>query len=95
MGGVITEDFDEDSAAFCREGAKWFWETVTLEDTPDQDAGFHARVDGVHTELKPHVCDNCCVNPSTDHGPEWRRGVWGSPVKYARLEGPRPTDTPS
>ncbi|WP_416985972.1 FAD-binding oxidoreductase [Streptomyces sp. T028] len=86
MGGAITEDFDEDSAAFSREGANWFWETVTLWDTPDQDAGFHAWVDGVHAELKPHVRDNCYVNLSTDNGPEWRRGVWGSAGKYARLE---------
>ncbi|MFJ8716168.1 BBE domain-containing protein [Streptomyces violaceus] len=30
--------------------------------------------------------DNCYISLSTDNGPEWRRGVWGSPAKYARLE---------
>ncbi|MDX3640829.1 BBE domain-containing protein [Streptomyces sp. MB09-02B] len=86
MGGAITEDFDEDPAAFSREGANWFWETVTLWDTADQDAGFHAWVDGVHAELKPHVRSNCYVNLSTDNGADGRRGVWGSTERYARLE---------
>ncbi|WP_416979612.1 FAD-binding oxidoreductase [Streptomyces sp. T028] len=86
MGGAISEDFDEDCAAFSREGANWFWEAVTVWDLPEHDEGFRAWVDGVHAELKPHVRANCYVNLSTDNGPEWRRGVWGRPEKYARLE---------
>ncbi|WP_329544381.1 BBE domain-containing protein [Streptomyces sp. NBC_01356] len=76
----------EDSAAFSREGANWFWETGTLWDVPEGDEPFHQWVDGVHAELRPHVRDNCYVNLSTDNGPEWRRGVWGRLEKYARLE---------
>ena len=85
MGGAISEDFAEDSTAFSREGTLWFWETATQWDRPEDDKAFHDWADAVHAELKPHALDSCYVNLSTDMGPEWRRGVWGGPEKYARL----------
>ena len=94
MGGAISEDYDEDSMAFSREGAGWFWETVTQWDLPEHDKAFQSWVDGVHAELEPHVRDNCYINLSTDMGPEWRRGVWGSPEKYARLTQAKTTWDP-
>lgn len=93
MGGAVTEDFDEDSAAFSREGANWFWETVTLWDTPDEDAGFHAWVDGVHAELKPHVRANCYVNLSTTTAPSGAEGCGGAPRGAPGWSGRRPTGT--
>jgi hypothetical protein len=85
MGGAISEDFDEESAAFSREGASWLWEIVTEWDQPADDKVFHDWVDGARADIKPHLRSNCYVNLSTDHGPAWRRGVWGSPDKYTRL----------
>ncbi|MGW0583000.1 BBE domain-containing protein, partial [Streptomyces sp. NPDC002920] len=85
MGGAISEDFAEDSMAFSREGTVWFWEAVTQWDRPEDDKGFHDWVDALYADLRPHARDNCYVNLTTDMGPEWRRGVWGSPEKYARL----------
>ncbi|MCR8945137.1 FAD-dependent oxidoreductase [Streptomyces sp. OUCMDZ-4982] len=86
MGGAISEDFAEDSVAFSREGANWFWETVTQWDEPEDSPVHLAWADTLHTELKPHLRDNCYINLSTDLGPEWRRHAWGSPGKYERLQ---------
>ncbi len=85
MGGAISEDFDEDSAAFSRVGARWFWEAVGQWDDPVQDAEFDAwterAVQGVATELRA----NGYVNLSTDRGPQWLQGLYGSEAKYRRL----------
>lgn len=85
MGGAISEDFSENDTAFSREGAPWFWEIVTEWDRPEDDATFHRWVDDTRADIKPHLRSNSYVNLSTDEGPAWRRGVWGSPEKYARL----------
>jgi hypothetical protein len=85
MGGAISEDFDENDTAFSREGAPWFWEIVTEWDRAEDDATFHCWVDDARADIKPHLRSNAYVNLSTDDGPAWRRGVWGSPEKYARL----------
>jgi hypothetical protein len=85
MGGAISEDFSENDTAFSREGAPWFWEIVTEWDRPDDDATFHRWVDDTRAAIKPHLRSNSYVNLSTDEGPAWRRGVWGSPEKYTRL----------
>jgi hypothetical protein len=85
MGGAVSEDFSENDTAFSREGAPWFWEIVTEWDRPEDDATFHRWVDDTRADIKPHLRSNSYVNLSTDEGPAWRRGVWGSPEKYARL----------
>jgi hypothetical protein len=85
LGGAISEDFDEDSCAFSREGATWFWEVATQWDEPVDDTKFMAWADGLDADLRPAFRDNCYINLTTDLGPEWRRGAWGSPEKYRRL----------
>ncbi|GAA5155089.1 FAD-binding oxidoreductase [Pseudonocardia eucalypti] len=85
MGGAISDDHAEDATAFSREGTRWLWETVTEWDDPADDATFTGWLDGVRADLKPHLRSNGYVNLTTDDGPGWRRGVWGSPAKYARL----------
>ncbi|MFK0113003.1 FAD-binding oxidoreductase [Streptomyces sp. NPDC091217] len=94
MGGAITEDFDEDSMAFSRKGANWFCGTVTQWDLPEDDERFMRWVDTVQADLKPYARDNCYINLSADMGPEWRRGLWGSPEKYARLQRAKATWDP-
>lgn len=85
LGGAISEDFAEDTCAFSREGATWFWEVATQWDHADDDEKFMTWADRLHADLKPHVRDNCYINLTTDMGPEWRSGAWGSPAKYQRL----------
>jgi len=85
LGGAISEDFDEDSCAFSRQDATWFWEVATQWDDPTDDAKFMAWADGLHADIRPHLLHNCYVNLTTDLGPEWRRHAWGSADKYRRL----------
>jgi hypothetical protein len=85
MGGAISDDFTEDSCAFSREGATWFWEVATQWDDADDDEKFMTWADGLYTDLKPHVGGNGYINLTNDMGPQWRKGVWGSPAKYQRL----------
>ncbi|WP_331772887.1 FAD-binding oxidoreductase (plasmid) [Embleya sp. NBC_00888] len=85
MGGAISEDFDEDSAAFSREGASWMWEVITEWDSPADDDTFHGWLDNARAELMPHLRGNCYINLSTDSGPEWRRSAWGGEERYSRL----------
>jgi hypothetical protein len=85
LGGAISEDFEEDSCAFSREGATWFWEVATQWDDEHDDLTFMRWADGLDAELRPHMRDNCYINLTTDMGPEWRSGAWGSPAKYGRL----------
>lgn len=86
LGGAISEDYAEDSVAFSREGAGWFWETVGLWEGPENDEIFVRWVDDMLAALKPHLRSNGYVNLSTDQGAEWLRGLYGSPTKYQRLE---------
>ncbi|WP_416979697.1 FAD-binding oxidoreductase [Streptomyces sp. T028] len=85
MGGAISNDFAEDSVAFSREGAGWFWETLGQWDGEENDAAYVAWVDGVRTAMRPHLRANGYVNLSVDQGPKWLRGLYGSPAKFARL----------
>ena len=36
-------------------------------------------------ELEPHLRSNWYLNLFTDQDSNWRRGIWGSTAKYARL----------
>ncbi|MBF6169239.1 BBE domain-containing protein [Streptomyces gardneri] len=81
----MSEDVDEDAVAFSREGAPLFWEIVTEWDHPEGDRTFHGWLGSARADIRPHLRSNAYVNLSTDDGPAWRRGVWGSPDKYARL----------
>lgn len=85
MGGAITEDYEESSAAFSRADVGWFWEVATQCDLPAQDDTFMGWADSLYSELRPHVLPNVYINLSTDMGPEWRRGAWGSAQKYQEL----------
>ena len=85
FGGAISEDFAEDSCAFSREGATWFWEVATQWDHQHDDAKFMTWADSLHAEMRGSLRDNCYINLTTDLGPEWRSGAWGSAAKYQRL----------
>jgi FAD/FMN-containing dehydrogenase len=83
MGGAISEDFAEDSVAFSRQGAAVFWECVSQWDEPEQDDVFPAWVDAAAAALP--LRSNGYSNLSNDQGEAWRRGLWGSADKLARL----------
>ncbi|WP_405539345.1 FAD-binding oxidoreductase [Streptomyces sp. NBC_00075] len=85
LGGAISEDFDESSAAFSREGANWLCEAVAVWDDPADDQVLRDWVDALNTDMRPHMRDNTYINLTRDQGPEWRRKVWGSAEKYDRL----------
>lgn len=85
MGGAITNDFDEDSMAFSRQGANIFWEGVSLWDRPELEAGHVDWLNSSADALVPLMRANGYVNLSTDRGPEWLAGLYGSADKYRRL----------
>jgi FAD/FMN-containing dehydrogenase len=85
LGGALTDDFSEDSAAFSREGANWLWEAIGQWDDPKDDQAFEAWTQAVHSEMRPFLRSNGYINLTMDQGPEWRKHVWGSPQKYERL----------
>lgn len=85
LGGAISDDFDEDSAAFSREGASWIWETLGQWDSQEHDEAFVGWVDGALEAIRPHLRPNGYVNFSVDQGPEWLRGLYGSQAKFDRL----------
>lgn len=85
MGGAISEDFDEDSVSFSREGAAIFWECVGQWDDQDQTDAFVGWVNGIGDALQPQMRPNGYVNLTTDLGQDWLRGLYGSPKKYQRL----------
>ncbi len=85
MGGAISEDFDEDSVSFSREGAGIFWESVAQWDSPENDDTFAAWVDGNGDTLQPLMLGNGYCNLTTDRGPEWLSRLYGKPAKWERL----------
>jgi FAD/FMN-containing dehydrogenase len=85
MGGAISEDFDEDSAAFSRAGAAWLWEAVGQWDERAQDSTYDAWTERAAADVEADLRANGYVNLSTDRGPEWLRGLYGSAHKYRRL----------
>jgi FAD/FMN-containing dehydrogenase len=84
MGGAA-DDFDEDATAFSRVGAKWLWEVLGQWDPPESDAEYDGWVDGVMDALKPFSLRNGYVNLSTDQGPDWLEGLYGSADKWNRI----------
>jgi len=85
MGGAISEDFAEDSAAFSREGAEVFWEGVSQWDDDEEGPRFIDWADSAADALSAEMRANGYVNLTTDRGPEWLRGLYGSPEKFQRL----------
>jgi FAD binding domain/Berberine and berberine like len=85
MGGAISEDFDEDSVAFSREGAVWFWESVGQWDGAEHDEEYLAWSDTSYSDLEQHMRANGYVNLTCDLGPKWLKGLYGSERKYRRL----------
>jgi FAD binding domain/Berberine and berberine like len=85
MGGAISEDFDEDSTAFSRAGAAWFWESIGQWDGADHDATYAAWTDRTLADVSQDLRANGYVNLTEDLGPAWLRGLYGSEGKYRRL----------
>ena len=85
LGGAISEDFAEDSVAFSREGALWFWEAVSQWDGESFDAAYKAWADQALADVSQDLLSNGYVNLTMDMGPEWLRGLYGSESKYQRL----------
>jgi Berberine and berberine like len=85
MGGAISEDFDEDSVAFSRVGAVWFWESVGQWDGAEHDVAYLAWSEKSYADLEQHMRANGYVNLTCDLGPKWLRGLYGSERKYRRL----------
>lgn len=84
MGGAA-DDFPEDYVAFSRVGSKWLWEVLGQWDGEEHDAEYDGWVDGVMDALKPHSLRNGYVNLSTDQGPDWLEGLYGSSEKWNRI----------
>lgn len=85
MGGAISEDFDEDSVAFSREGAVWFWESVGQWDGAEHDEEYLTWSEKSYADLEQHMRANGYVNLTCDLGPKWLKGLYGSARKYRRL----------
>ena len=85
MGGAISEDFDEDSVAFSREGAEWFWESVGQWDGASHDEEYLAWSKTSYADLKSSIRANGYVNLTCDLGSDWLKGLYGSAQKYQRL----------
>jgi len=85
MGGAISEDFAEDSVAFSREGAEVFWEGVSQWDSDEEGPRFIEWADNAADALSAEMRANGYVNLTTDRGPEWLRGLYGSAAKFQRL----------
>jgi FAD/FMN-containing dehydrogenase len=85
LGGAINEDFAEDSVAFSREGALWFWEAVGQWDGDSRDAIYKAWADRALADVAQDLRSNGYVNLTMDMGPKWLRGLYGSESKYKRL----------
>jgi hypothetical protein len=84
LGGA-NFDFDEDSTAYSRAGAEWLWECLGQWDPPEKDDEYQGWVDGVMNAITPLSLSTGYVNLSTDRGPEWLRGLYGSPEKWDRI----------
>lgn len=85
LGGAISEDFDEDSVSFSREGAEIFWECVGQWDRPENDETFVGWVNGTGDALDPLMLGNGYCNLTTDRGPGWLSKLYGKPEKWERL----------
>ena len=85
MGGAVSEDFAEDSVAFSREGANWFWESVCQWDGAQHDEDYIAWSKTSYADMKPSMRANGYVNLTCDLGPEWLKGLYGAESKYRRL----------
>jgi FAD/FMN-containing dehydrogenase len=85
FGGALTSDFTEDSAAFSRAGANWLWEVVAQWDEASDSEAHETWVDEALSGMAPYLRSNGYINLTVDQGPNWRRKIWGAPVKYERL----------
>ncbi|RYZ77716.1 MAG: FAD-binding oxidoreductase [Proteobacteria bacterium] len=85
MGGAISEDFSENSAAFSREGATWLWEAVAMWNEKSDDRIFDSWITDLNNQMRPHLRSNGYINLTTDQGQQWLRGIYGSQEKYERL----------
>jgi len=85
MGGAVSEDFAEDSVAFSREGANWFWESVAQWDGAQHDEDYIAWSKTSYADMRPNMRANGYVNLTCDLGPDWLKGLYGAASKYRRL----------
>jgi FAD/FMN-containing dehydrogenase len=94
MGGAISEDFAEDSVAFSREGAAWFWESIGQWDGAEHDAAYTAWSERTMTDVRQDLRANGYVNLTQDLGPAWLKGLYGTERKYRRLLAAKQTWDP-
>jgi FAD/FMN-containing dehydrogenase len=84
LGGALLEA-DEDSVAFSRVGAEWLLEATAMWEDPAGDGAYMEWVDDMVADLGPYLSASSYVNLSADRGPEWLRGIYGSPKKWERI----------
>ena len=83
MGGAIDE-VEEDTMAFSRSGASWFWDTVATWALPEQDDLDVAWVQSVRDAMRPHSLANAYVNLTSERGRGFVRRAYGE-QKFKRL----------
>jgi FAD/FMN-containing dehydrogenase len=83
LGGAV-DDFAEDSVAFSRAGAGWYWNAVVQWALPERAAAHRDWAHAVADDLAPWTLENCYVNLSVDRGPDWLRDAYGV-AKFERL----------
>jgi FAD/FMN-containing dehydrogenase len=84
LGGKLLEA-DEDSTAFSRVGAEWLFEATAMWEDPAQDDPYMQWVEDIVDAVGPWLSTSSYVNLSADRGPEWLRGIYGSPEKWDRI----------
>lgn len=84
IGGAL-HDFDEDSAAFSRADANWFWVAGGLWDSPNDDTMFEEWVASVENDILPHGLRTSYVNLAQARDSTWLTRVYGSPEKWQRI----------
>jgi FAD/FMN-containing dehydrogenase len=84
LGGALF-DRDEDSTAFSRVGAQWLLEATAMWEDPEADDAYLGWIEDIVADLAPDFSTSSYVNLCSDRGPEWLRGVYGSPQKWERI----------
>jgi FAD/FMN-containing dehydrogenase len=84
LGGRLLEA-DEDSTAFSRVGAEWLFEATAMWEAPEGDEAYMGWIEDIVADVGPYLSTSSYVNLCADRGPEWLRGVYGSPEKWDRI----------
>lgn len=84
MGGAVDE-FAEESVAFAREGAGWYWNTVVQWALATQEEPMRGWAHSVQAAMQPCHLERCYINLTVDQGPDWLRRAYGD-RKFRRLQ---------